>query len=250
MATSQNGYTANDPSRVSSRLVPGTSRRLTVVKGPPGDLLLHWAAWFDEHVEDIDEARGALDDWGYAERPIRGSATELSNHASGTAIDLNATRHPLDHRGTFTTRQAATIRAELARYDGAIRWGGDYQRRADEMHFEIVTTPQKCAAVLARLTKETPVNPATPPAPVDRLDRCGDMLREALPLLEQATRFTKAALDNLARLDWAGIPPAGLANIEGQTEALRADYATVQRLAADVRHRAGLLPRTDREARS
>ena len=95
MARSQNGFSANDRTQVSSRLVPGTQVRLTVRNGAPGDLLLEVAALFDARVQDIDNARGALDDWGYAERPIRGNTTTLSNHASGTAIDLNATRWPL-----------------------------------------------------------------------------------------------------------------------------------------------------------
>lgn len=151
MATSQNGYTANDPSRTKVWEIPGTDRRVRLRTGSPGALLVHLAAWFDKNIEDIDA--GQLDDWGYAERPIRGSTTELSNHASGTALDLNATRHPLGVRGTFTAAQAAKIRAQLLRYDGCIRWGGDYSRRADEMHFEIVRDPETCDAVWRRLNQ-------------------------------------------------------------------------------------------------
>src|SRR5687767_14269420 len=94
MAASQNGWGANDRSVVSRRTIPGTEVGLTVRNGPAGDLLLEVASHFDRYVQDIDNARGALDDWGYAERPIRG-ARALSNHASGTAIDLNATKWPL-----------------------------------------------------------------------------------------------------------------------------------------------------------
>ena len=92
MAISQNGWTANDATLVSRRQVPGTNIWLSVRKGAPGDLLLEVAAQFDRYVQDIDYPPG--DDWGYAERPIRGGIA-LSNHASGTAIDLNATRWPL-----------------------------------------------------------------------------------------------------------------------------------------------------------
>lgn len=137
MARSQNGYIANDRSLVSSRLVPGTNVKLVVRNDAAGDILLHIAAWFDKNVEDIDNGRGGLDDWGYAERPIRGSSTLLSNHASGTAIDLNAPRHSLGKRNTFSDKQERAIRKQLELYDGAIRWGGDYARRADEMHFEV-----------------------------------------------------------------------------------------------------------------
>jgi len=147
MAVSQNGYTANDPSKVSSRLVPGTTRRLTVRNGPAGDLLLWVAAQFDKLVEDIEQ--GILDDWGYAERPIRGG-TELSNHSSGTAIDLDATSHPLatDPSANFSKAEIDAIHAILARTQGCVRWGGDYSGRKDGMHFEIVRDEAACAAAL------------------------------------------------------------------------------------------------------
>jgi hypothetical protein len=151
MVVSQNGYTANDPSKVSSRVVPGTTRRLTVRNGPAGDLLLWVAGQFDKLVEDIEQ--GILDDWGYAERPIRGG-TELSNHASGTAIDLNATSHPLatDPAANFSRAEIDTIHAILARTRGCVRWGGDYTGRKDGMHFEIVRDEAACAAALTALT--------------------------------------------------------------------------------------------------
>jgi len=151
MAVSQNGYTANDPGKVSSRLVPGTTRRLTVRNGPAGDLLLWVAGQFDKLVEDIEQ--GILDDWGYAERPIRGG-TELSNHASGTAIDLNATSHPLatDPPANFSKAEIDAIHAIVGRTQGCVRWGGDYSGRKDGMHFEIVRDEAACAAALAALT--------------------------------------------------------------------------------------------------
>ena len=151
---SQNGYSAGDRSLVSSRLIPGTQVRVTVRNGPAGDLLLYAASRWDAEVEDIDNTRGGLDDWGYAERPIRGSTTVLSNHASGTAVDLNATRHPLGTapRATFTAEQITAIRRILVDCGGALRWGGDYQGRKDPMHLEVVATEQRCAQVLLRLT--------------------------------------------------------------------------------------------------
>lgn len=152
MATSQNGYSANDRSVITAWVIPGTARRVSLRKGDAGFLLVHFAAWFHKHVEAIDT--GIYDDWGYAERPIRGSSRTLSNHASGTAIDLNATRHPLGKRGTFTERQAALIRQQLRVYDGCLRWGGDYRNRADEMHFEIDAPPARVAAVAAQLRED------------------------------------------------------------------------------------------------
>lgn len=148
MPKSQNGYPANNRSLVSSRVIPGTSRKIALRNGPAGDLLLWFAAAFDRHVEDIEAP--VLDDWGYAERPIRGG-TQLSNHASGTAIDLNATRHPLGARGTFSPARAAAIRVLLNSCEGCVRWGGDYTGRKDEMHFEIVRSEGDCGRVLEKL---------------------------------------------------------------------------------------------------
>ena len=169
MATSQNRYIANDRTRVESMLIPGTSRRVTVRKGAPGVLLCHWAAWFDKNIESIDND-GQLDDWGYAERTVRGSSTTLSNHASGTAIDLNAPEHWLGARGTFTPEQTRKIRTELKKYEGAIRWGGDYKNRADEMHFEIMAAPEECARILRKLKTQQAPAAARPPAPAETLN--------------------------------------------------------------------------------
>ena len=134
--------------------MPGSAVRLTVADGPAGDVLMYVAAQFDQRVEDIDTARGAApDDWGHADRPIRGG-TATSNHASATAIDLNATRHPLGARGTFTTAQVTEIRAILDEVAHVVRWGGDYSGRVDAMHFEIATTAATVATVARRLAQE------------------------------------------------------------------------------------------------
>lgn len=148
MATSQNGYMANNANMTTLYTV-GKGRTIRLTKGAPGQMLADFADWFDKNIEDIDA--GQLDDWGYAERDIRGS-DEVSNHASGTAMDLNATRHPLGASGTFTPVQTAKIRTKLKHYQGCIRWGGDYQNRKDEMHFEINRDRDTVAKVWAQIT--------------------------------------------------------------------------------------------------
>lgn len=149
---SQNGYPANDVTLTQVWTI-GAGRLVRLKKGACGEVLKHFADWFDTHIEDLD---AVADDWGYAERNIRGSETVVSNHASGTALDLNATRHPLGKRGTFTTKQTAAIRKQLEVYEGAIRWGGDYQNRADEMHFEI-DAPLSHVSAVARKLRGAPV---------------------------------------------------------------------------------------------
>lgn len=149
MPRSQNGYSANDINRTHYKRIPGTDRSVRLRKGNTGWLLRNFAAWFDKNIEDIEG--GIYDDWGYAERPIRGSSTTLSNHASGTALDLNATQHPLGVYNTFTPVEQRKIRRRLAVYGGAIRWGGDYSGRPDDMHFEINEGVSGVRAAVARI---------------------------------------------------------------------------------------------------
>jgi hypothetical protein len=166
-AYSQNGYPANDESKVKTYLIPGTTRKIRLWNGAPGELLVRFLAWFDAHIEPLDV--GQLDDWGFAVRPIRGEQIEhnangdvinLSNHSSGTAADANATQHGLGQRGAFTPAEASKIRAELRDYGGCIRWGGDYTKRVDEMHFEIVEDVATCAHQLAWLnSQDRPTRP-------------------------------------------------------------------------------------------
>jgi uncharacterized protein YukE len=147
---SQNGWPVNPP--LVTRTIPGTNVRVRVADGPAGDVLMHVLGQVSSRVEDVslNSDRGEHDDWGYANRNVRG-AESISNHASGTAVDVNATRHVLGERGTFTPEQTQEIRTILREVDNVVRWGGDYRGRADEMHFEIVGSQAEVAAVAARL---------------------------------------------------------------------------------------------------
>ncbi|TFV91417.1 M15 family metallopeptidase [Blastococcus sp. CT_GayMR16] len=149
MVSSQNGFSANDRSQVETYLIGGKTK-VALRKGAPGWLLQHLGNWFDANIRDIDP--GILDDWGYAERPIRGG-TELSNHASGTALDVDATKWPLGVEPTkyLTKDEIAKLKAHLTLYEGAIRWGGDYTGRKDPMHFEIDRDEAFCARIQAKL---------------------------------------------------------------------------------------------------
>ena len=64
----------------------------------------------------------------------RGSDKVLSNHSSGTAVDLNAIKNPLGKSNTFTKDQTNTIQLLLVKY--GLAWGGKW-KRPDPMHFEI-----------------------------------------------------------------------------------------------------------------
>lgn len=163
MAISQNAWPALSSSSPSLHAwsVPTSDTHLRLRNGSAGFLLVHFVTYFDRRVEDIDDnyRNGELDDWAYAYRPVRGYETTLSNHSSGTAMDLNATEHPLGVDGTFTEAQVRLIHRRLERYAGCIRWGGDYNGRPDEMHFEL-DQPLGAAEKVARSLIETPVGRA------------------------------------------------------------------------------------------
>ena len=153
METSYNGYPASkDPAAIDikSYLVRGTDRKLKCAESV-GPLLAAFAAEFHELIEPIDE--GTFDDWGYCYRMVRGDATKLSNHSSGTAIDLNATQHPLAAVGTFNDEQVRVINRLCRKY--GLRWGGNYRNRKDEMHFEIALNAVQVETLVRGLEMET-----------------------------------------------------------------------------------------------
>ena len=146
---SQNGWTSSKIRAeigIESFSIPGTKIKLACAKAV-APLLVGFAAEFHELIEPIDE--GGLDDWGYCFRMVRGSTDNLSNHSSGTAIDLNATKHPLGKAGTFPAEKVPMLRALAKKY--SLTWGGDYRNRKDEMHFEVAIPPSKVDAAIAKL---------------------------------------------------------------------------------------------------
>ena len=147
--TSYNGYPASkDPAEIGikSYSVDGTALRLRCASSV-GPLLAAFAAEFNKLIEPIDG--GTLDDWGYAFRMVRGSTDRLSCHSSGTAIDLNATKHPLGKVGTFPAEKVPMIRALAKKY--GLKWGGDFKTRPDDMHFEVEVSPVKAKALISSL---------------------------------------------------------------------------------------------------
>ena len=133
--TSPYGWPASEDRKalgIESFTVPGTKIRFACAK-VVAPLLVNFAKEFHELVEPIDQ--GQLDDWGYAFRMTRGSDRVLSNHSSGTAIDLNAIKHPLGKSNTFNKDQRNIINLLITKY--GLAWGGNYKKRKDDMHFEI-----------------------------------------------------------------------------------------------------------------
>ncbi len=149
MLKSHNGWPASKDQGeigIKSYPIPGTSIKLRCAEAV-APLLIGFASEFHLLIEPIDH--GSLDDWGYCYRLVRGSDVVVSNHSSGTAIDLNASKHPLGQVGTFEPGKVPMLRALAHKY--GLTWGGDYRVRKDEMHFEISIDAVKVAALIKKM---------------------------------------------------------------------------------------------------
>src|SRR4029077_4358563 len=85
--------------------------------------------------------------WSYTYKQNVNNPSSLSCHASATAIDWWAPRHPNGVGGTFTDSQVATIYAILDEVDGVVDWLEGY----DEMHFEICSSASAVANVAKKV---------------------------------------------------------------------------------------------------
>ncbi len=127
-------------------------RTLPLRRGPAGYVLAHFATRFNQ---DIEPLLPSYDDWGWNPRKVAGTDV-WSNHASGTAVDLNATTHPQGTQGTFPPEQVDKIHRIINdRYDGLLRWGADWTR-PDDMHFEINGVYSQIDALATKLV-DTPI---------------------------------------------------------------------------------------------
>lgn len=152
-------------------------------------------AIFTDLVERLNEIEPVMRDpstgqlgygcWGYGYRANVNNPSQLSCHASGTAIDYNAPKHG---NGTsigagnsgWSLSNIARVKALLVRYDGVVRWLSNN----DPMHFEISGTAANVAAVAAKIDRleagegetATPV-PDPVPAPVPEVE--DDMFDES-----------------------------------------------------------------------
>lgn len=159
MATSQNGWgVIFDASGTQRWTIGDTGRGYNLRPGHAGFVLACLVLWFHRVIERIDP--GVWDEWGWAVRPIRGQTSGYSNHASATAVDINAVAHPIGRSGTFKHAwQYTKIKARMVWCLGVLRWGGGWSR-PDEMHFEIATASQARVARLARRWARTSVGKA------------------------------------------------------------------------------------------
>lgn len=155
MPTSQNGWSASRDLALRQLRINGT----TIVPGIRDDddvatVLGYVLQQFNDRVEPLRNP-GC---WGFSYRENRNDPTSLSNHASGTAVDVNAPAHPngVPTQRTFTVDQVVEVHRILIEVKSAVRWGGDYHGTPDAMHFEINTDPATLRAVADGLRDDMP----------------------------------------------------------------------------------------------
>jgi hypothetical protein len=138
--TSYNGWPIGTPGssiRVERYQIPGTAFVLPVRSGNVATVLMYVAGRFHREVEPL--LGGQL--FGYDYRRNVNNPSVWSNHASGTAIDLNADLHPNAVTNSFTAAKVSAVHRILTACKGVVYWGGDYTRTVDAMHFEINVDP-------------------------------------------------------------------------------------------------------------
>lgn len=120
-----------------------------------------FTAFLDEFDNDVEKLQPGWC-WGFACRAIRGT-NRPSNHSWGLAVDVNAPLHPMGQSGTFSRSGARRCRQLAGQY--MLRWGGDYTRRPDEMHFEFMGTPQDAERLAERHDTQVRAPDSEPVAP-------------------------------------------------------------------------------------
>jgi len=157
MPVSLNGWQVPPP-KLKTFQVPGTNRRLTL-DSDAGPLLVALAADYHKTVRPIDV--GPWDEGGFNDRDARLAAGRKSNHASGTAVDLNWSKEGAQGSQagkTFFSRVAVQAKVLLLkkRYGPVVQWGGDW-RAKDYMHWEI--KPGASRAKVKALIKKLGITP-------------------------------------------------------------------------------------------
>ncbi len=123
--------------------VPIPQLRKALGNGAPASIRFHkkgadqlrgvWNAW---------EAAGLLDrvksyEGGYVARFIRGKIGALSNHAYGSAFDINASTNPLGARPPLLGEKGCVRELVPLANEWGFYWGGHFKSRPDGMHFEV-----------------------------------------------------------------------------------------------------------------
>lgn len=126
---------------ISSVLIP----ELQGIAGAPasGKIAFHLAA--DPQLKGLWAAWKAKDllkfvltfDGGFVPRFIRGSDSALSNHAFGSAFDINYQWNKLGQTPAAVGKEGSVRLLVPVANDYGFYWGGHFNNRKDGMHFEV-----------------------------------------------------------------------------------------------------------------
>lgn len=92
-----------------------------------------WADW--EKAKLLD--RVVIFDGSFVARFVRGSRTTLSNHAFGSAFDINGKFNKLGQRPLLVGEKGSVRELVPIANEWGFWWGGHYDNRKDGMHFEV-----------------------------------------------------------------------------------------------------------------
>lgn len=144
MALSLNKWTAIP--RITGRLdprlrtitIPGTKRKVTLHRQVAPLFASFLADWHREMPHRLKLDKGPVDGWAYRKSRFEEG---LSNHSSGTAVDVRYDVLKPDNKRHMTDEEQAILRKILARYstkDGhRVLANGYAWRSVDEMHTEL-----------------------------------------------------------------------------------------------------------------
>ena len=152
MPTSYNGWPVNRTPTLDNSVIPGSNGvRFApgVLAGDVSTVLFFVGFWINRNIGPLTPGWC----WGFSYRENR-NANNWSCHASATAADVDAPKHPNGKRGTWGS-SAARIRSELLTYlEGVVQWGEDYTGTPDGMHFEIIKPAGDVARVAAKIDRD------------------------------------------------------------------------------------------------
>lgn len=133
MATSYNGWAASSsPSSINIQDLRYQGKPFPAgIKG--GDVTVVFTYLITALATRVESFNDGYGCWGHNYRANVNNPDTLSCHASGTAIDWQAPKHPNGVSGTYTAAQYAEISKILQELDSVVR----HLRGYDEMHFEI-----------------------------------------------------------------------------------------------------------------
>jgi peptidoglycan hydrolase-like protein with peptidoglycan-binding domain len=148
VSKSQNGWPVADKAQCDQGPFLGVKFPNGILHGPVAAIALWQMRRYAATVEPIHSGTC----WGWDVRKIEGSS-DYSNHASATAWDINAPKHPMgtSPAHSFTPTQIAACRAIERASGGVVRWGGSYTGRPDTMHWEINKQRVATEAFAARI---------------------------------------------------------------------------------------------------